>query len=403
MTRPSLLFISPQFLFPLDAGGKIRSANILKHLKGGAFETRLIMPASAGEETRFASDIGSLADNASCWRPSPQGVLSKLRRAMLLFGATPISAQSETSAEARAAVNAAIAGAPDLIVFDYAQSLASAPDDIAIPHIFFAHNVETEILERHAKTASGAMKHVWAREAAKMRRFERRACSRTDAVIAVSERDADMFRQAFGAKAAFAIPTGVDPDYFSFAPPADDAPPSVVFTGSMDWKANQDGLAWFMDEAWPAIAAARPDASFTIVGKNPPRAMVEAAKAKGLAWRFTGFVDDVREHARGAVYVIPLRVGGGTRIKAYEAMAMGTPVVSTRLGVEGLPVRAGEHFLEADAPQAFAAAVLSLLADAGLRRRLAAQARRLVEENFSHRAAARIFEQHCLFVLNGAR
>jgi glycosyltransferase involved in cell wall biosynthesis len=158
-----------------------------------------------------------------------------------------------------------------------------------------------------------------------------------------------------------------------------------------------------MNEVWPVIAAARPETSFTVVGKNPPQAMIEAARSRRLNWRFTGYVDDIREHARAAAYVIPLRVGGGTRIKAFEAMAMGSPVVSTSLGVEGLPVTAGEHYLEANAPGDLARSVLRLLADASLRRTLAANARRLVEKNFSHRAAAKIFEQHCLAILNAAR
>lgn len=402
MTKPSLLFVSPQFLFPMDAGGKIRSVNILKHLKGGAFATRLLMPAAPDQAKRWKGDINALADETTLWLPGARGTLWKARRAAGFFAATPISALSDADAAAKAAVAGALALKPDLVVFDYAQSFAMAPATIGAPSLFFAHNVETEILARHAAVATGPMKIVWSREAAKMRRFERRACETLDAVVAVSERDADMFRKDFGAKSAYAIPTGVDPDYFFFAP-ADGAGARVVFTGSMDWKANQDGLSWFMNEVWPLIAERRPDASFTVVGKNPPRAMIEAAAAKGFNWRFTGFVDDVRAHARGQAYVVPLRVGGGTRIKVYEAMAMGVPVVSTRLGVEGLPLSPGAHFLEAETPRAFADAVLSLLADAELRGRLAAAARRLVEENFSHLAAARVFERHCLAVLDGAR
>jgi glycosyltransferase involved in cell wall biosynthesis len=402
VTKPSLLFVSPQFLFPMDAGGKIRSANILKNLKGGAFHTRLLTPATPEEGERWKTDIDALADETTLWTPSAKNMFWKARRAAGLFSGTPISAFADADGPAKKAVAAALAMKPDLVVFDYAQSVAMAREPIASPALFFAHNVETEILERHAGVARGIMKAVWTREAAKMRRFERRVCKTLGAVIAVSERDAEMFRKDYGATAAHVIPTGVDPDFFSYAPTEVDAA-RVVFTGSMDWKANQDGLSWFMDEVWPLIAERRADASFTIVGKNPPREMVEAAAAKGYSWRFTGFVDDVRDHARGSAYVIPLRVGGGTRIKAYEAMAMGTPVVSTRLGVEGLPVAAGEHFLEAETPRAFAEATLALLGDAGLRRRLAKAARRLVEENFSHQAAASAFERHCLAVLGAAR
>lgn len=387
----------------MDAGGKIRSANILKNLKGGAFRTRLLMPAAADDAARWEAEIGALADAVTLYRPSPRNLIWKARRAAAFFGKTPISAYADADRAARRAAAEALTGKPDLVIFDYVQSLAMAPADIAPPHAFFAHNVETEILERHAKTASGTMKRVWAREAAKMRRFEHRACKTASGVIAVSERDAEIFRDEFGARLALAIPTGVDTDYFRFSPPAADAPPALVFIGSMDWKANQDGVLWFMDKVWPLIAAKRADASFTIIGKNPPRAMLARAAAKELNWRFTGLIDDIREPAAGAICVIPLRVGGGTRIKAFEAMAMGLPVVSTTLGVEGLPVQSGEHFLKADAARDFADAALRLLDEPALRLDLAQNARRLVEGNFTQQAAAKSFEQNCLAILAAAR
>jgi glycosyltransferase involved in cell wall biosynthesis len=152
-----------------------------------------------------------------------------------------------------------------------------------------------------------------------------------------------------------------------------------------------------MDAVWPAVSRARPRARCVIVGRSPPPALVERARARGLNWEFTGFVDDVRPFVHNAhVYVIPLRVGGGTRIKVYEAMAMGCPVVSTRIGVEGLPVEPDRHFLEADSADTMAAAILSLLDDSERRKRLSQQARRLVEENMCARRAAQVFEQVCL-------
>ncbi len=401
--RPALLFVSPQFLFPMDAGGKIRSANILKHLKGGAFETRLLMPATDEERARWRDDIDALADKTALYRPAARNWFWKARRAAGFVSRIPISAFADAGAASRKAVGDAIRARPDIVIFDYVQSLAMAPPTIGSPHLFFAHNVETEILERHAMAAAGVMKLVWRREAAKMRRFETRACAAAAGVIAVSERDADSFRARFGARMALSIPTAVDTDFFRFSPPSEDAPPKVVFTGSMDWKANQDGLFWFMDDVWPKIAAARPDASFIVIGRKPPPALIEKARERRLSWRFTGFVDDIRDEARGAAFAIPLRVGGGTRMKAYEAMAMGLPVVSTSLGVEGLPVRAGEHYLAADEAHAFADQLVRLLSDHPLRARLAENARSLVEGRFSHEAAARAFERNCLAILGAAR
>ncbi|NBC48489.1 MAG: glycosyltransferase, partial [Gammaproteobacteria bacterium] len=161
-------------------------------------------------------------------------------------------------------------------------------------------------------------------------------------------------------------------------------------------QANIDGIAFFMDAVWPHVVAQRPRAHVTIVGRNPNPALVERAKRRQLPFRFTGFVDDIRPEVKGAAaYIIPLRVGGGTRIKAFEAMAMGIPVVSTALGVEGLPVTPDEHYLQADSGEAFAAALVRLLEDQALRRSLSQTARDYVEEHFSSLAVARRFEAIC--------
>jgi len=383
----------------MDAGGKIRTANILKHLKGGRFEIDLISPASNDQYARWSTEIGELCDRFSAWRP-PDGAEYAIRRCAAMLTTMPVSVFGEINAAAKQAVESAIARAPDLIVFDYAHSRALAQRQIAPPSLIFAHNVETEIFRRHASQTELPMKFVWKFEAAKMHGYERRAIRSVDGIIAVSDRDAEAFKKEYGAQFSRSIPTGVDLDYFSYrAPQANDAP-VVIFTGSMDWRANQDGLEWFMDAVWPMVARDAPQAEFVAVGKNPPQALVERAKQRGLNWRFTGFVDDVREHARGAAYVIPLRVGGGTRIKAFEAMAMGVPVVSTSLGVEGLPVTAGEHFLCADDEKKFAKCIVSLLRNYSERARLAGDARRLVEKNFGHEAAASAFERHCLEILD---
>jgi glycosyltransferase involved in cell wall biosynthesis len=170
----------------------------------------------------------------------------------------------------------------------------------------------------------------------------------------------------------------------------------VVFSGAMDSRSNIDGIAFLIDEIWPLVAAARPQARALIVGRNPPAALVERARAAGLPFTFTGFVDDIRPHMRsGQVAVIPLRVGSGTRIKAFEAMAAGRPLVSTTLGVEGLDIVPGEHFLAADTPAEFASAVARLLADPAAAAKLDQAARARVEARFGWPQIARQFESIC--------
>jgi glycosyltransferase involved in cell wall biosynthesis len=312
----------------------------------------------------------------------------------------PVNISHGATAEARESVRRALMASKfDVVVFDFVHATELMPDDLGCASVCFTHNVEAEIFERHAQTTRGTpMGWVWASQAAKMRRYEREAMRRYTRVVAVSERDAKMLAVDSGKAEVDVIPTAVDLDFFSWAPPAA-APaqvPTVAFTGSMDWAANVDGVEFFLGEVWPLVLRQIPNARFVVIGRNPPASLQRLASAtQGV--ELTGFVDDVRPHVRGAqAFVIPLRVGGGTRIKAFEAMAMGCPVVSTAIGIEGLEVEPDRHYLLRDTPAELAQGVIALLTDAGLRQSLSAQARQVVEQRFGHLAAARVFEAICL-------
>ena len=398
--RPRLLFIAPWFLFPANTGGRIRSRDILRGLKGGRFEVTLVSPAPLDAKDH-AQDIAGVCDRFVGW-PAPQrGPLFRYTRLRHLTSDMPISVATDWSELGQAAIDAELARRPEVAVVDFAHTAVFTPRRLAVPSVLFTHNVEAQIFGRHAEVAGNPLvRAVWRNQWDKMRRFERAALGRFDGVIAVSEQDREIFAKDYGIEKVHVIPTGVDLDYFG-APQATARPEepdgeTMVFTGSMDWMPNIDAIEFFMDQVWPLIIARRPKARAVIVGRTPPQRLIDQAKRRGFAIEFTGRVEDVRPFVHAAqVYVIPLRVGGGTRLKVFEAMAMGCPMVSTGIGVEGLPLEPETHYLLADTPEAFAGAVLRLLDDPGLRARIAAEAGRHVAANFSSAGVARSFEAIC--------
>lgn len=402
--RRRLLFVSSRYLFPTDSGGKIRTVNILRGLKGGAFEVTLASPLPVTAGSSEAAETRDVCDHFLGWPDAARGALFQWSRMRFLASRLPVAVATDSSIAGQRVIANELGQRPDVVVVDFPHAAVLSPPPYPCSSVMFTHNVEAEIFQRHAKVAPNFLKRaVWRNQARKMERYERELLSQFTAVVAVADRDRDYFQLNYGIDNVSVIPTGVDLDYFAYKEGAavnNGDGGTVVFTGSMDWMANIDGIEFFMDEVWPIITRERSQAQCIIVGRSPPTSLVERASARQLNWEFTGFVDDVRPFVhRAQVYVIPLRVGGGTRIKVYEAMAMGCPVVSTRIGVEGLPVEHDRHFVEADSADAMAAAVVSLLGDQGRRKRLAHQARHFVEENMSAGRAAQVFEQICLQVL----
>jgi glycosyltransferase involved in cell wall biosynthesis len=393
--RRTLLFVSPRFLFPADSGGKIRTAQILRGMKDGRYEITLASPVPPGGLDRYSDDLCALCTRFVGWPEPRRGPSFEVLRLRHLASRLPVPVATDRSAVGRRVIETALSRRPDVAVFDFPHAAMLAPRSLPVPSVLFTHNVESEIFRRHADVSSSPFKRiVWRNQLRKMERFERDALSRFQTVVAVSERDAAWFREGLGIDHAEVIPTGVDTGFFPWSPPGEMG--RVAFTGSMDWLANIDAMDWFLDDVWDRVARQAPGASMRVIGRNPPAGLASRVRERGLPWELTGFVDDVRPHLRGSsVYVIPLRVGGGTRIKVFEAMAMGCPVVSTSIGVEGLPLEPGRHYLRADTADDFADAVVRLLRDPELRLALSREARRHVEERFSFRRAAEAFEEIC--------
>jgi glycosyltransferase involved in cell wall biosynthesis len=196
------------------------------------------------------------------------------------------------------------------------------------------------------------------------------------------------------------VPTGVDTEFFRPSGEEIVNPHGLVFTGSMDWLPNEDGIRYFVDEILPLIKQRIPDVTLTVVGRNPYPSLVELSKSNDSIV-VTGRVDDVRPFMeRAAVYIVPLRVGGGTRLKIFEAMAMERAIVSTTIGAEGLPIRHGEDLIVEDTPEGFANSVVRLFQDQDLARQLGERAANKVRSTFGWGPVAERFAELCETTLN---
>jgi glycosyltransferase involved in cell wall biosynthesis len=243
-----------------------------------------------------------------------------------------------------------------------------------------AHNVEYENFRRMWQNNRSLLKRLhYYVEHRKFYREEIEACERFDAVFVTSGRDKEILDADTPAVPKYVVPNGVDTSYFTPAPSAPE-PHSLVFTGAMSYLPNHDGMHYFLDEVFPLIEREIPDVKITIVGSNPPEELRRRARSNIIV---TGFVEDVRPYVwRAGVYVVPLRMGSGTRLKILEALAMNMPVVTTSIGTEGIRVEHNMSALIADTPSAFAASVIRLLRDAALRSSLAAAGKTLVHREY---------------------
>lgn len=266
-----------------------------------------------------------------------------------------------------------------------------------LPHgprvVIDEHNLEYELMERSAAAARSMLRRVhYSLEAATLKRVESKLLARADLVSVTSERERGLLGALLPGTGVVVVPNGVDTS--AFAPDAEsvETPRRVIFTAYMDYHPNEQAAHFFADEIWPRVLAELPDATWYLVGAQPPPSFERLVALPGVT--VTGPVEHIQPYlASAAVAVAPLLVGGGTRLKILEALAMGKAVVTTAIGCEGLDVESGEHLLVADDPDEFASAVIALLRDDRLRERLGAAGRALVEEKYGWTRSGRALVQ----------
>jgi glycosyltransferase involved in cell wall biosynthesis len=271
----------------------------------------------------------------------------------------------------------------DAIFCDTLDAAVNLPPRLQAPLIVNEHNVEHLILRRYLQCESNPLylAYAWI-EAEKLQRWERTVCARAALVLACSEHDRQELVRLYPGANVAVVPNVVDCSDYKPSPFGNGA--TVLYTGGMDWYPNRDAVQFFAFSILPEIQRHIPGVQFVVAGRNPsPDFQAQFTGVSGLT--FTGTVPDMRpELAKAAVVVVPLRIGSGTRLKILEAAAMGKPIVSTRLGAEGLDFVDGKEILLADDSAAFASAVVELLNSPHRWEQLGAMARRRVEQSYDY-------------------
>lgn len=394
-----ILWLKTELLHPVDKGGKIRTYNMLKELKRDHFITYLSLDDGSADATA-REQAQEYCHQLICVPYQQREKFSKAFYGELLLNLAsrfPYAIKKyESAAMRRQIIDLTATGNFDVVICDFLAPAINLPRDLSCPSILFQHNVEAMIWKRHSEVQSNPAKKAYLRQQwRKMESFEGEMCRRFDTVIAVSLEDRDQMRKEYGVDTVFDVPTGVDTDFFTPSGNERIDPHNVVFTGSMDWLPNEDAIRYYTDQILPILRHSIPDATLTVVGRNPYPSLLELSR-RDSSIVVTGRVEDVRPYMeRAAAYVVPLRIGGGTRLKIFEAMAMEKAIVSTTVGAEGLAVTDGRELRIADSPETFAASLVDLLGNPESAKQLGQEAGRVVREKFGWNGVAKRFAEIC--------
>ena len=404
-----ILWLKTELLHPVDKGGKIRTYEMLKRLKSKYEVTYLTLAGSTRprQATKLATEYCHRLITVP-FADAPKHSPSFYRDLVVNLGSRlPYAIEKYRSNQMRREIERELQSATyDVVVSDFLVPSINLPFTGRAATILFQHNVESMIWRRHYESQTNPItKTYFKTQWERMLTYERQACNRFDAVVAVSAVDRDFLREHFEVNPVYDVPTGIDTEYFQPLPDVESNNSlEIVFTGSMDWMPNEDAIVHFVRDILPRVASVVPGVTLTVVGRNP------SGRVSTLARQYphvtvTGRVPDIRPYlGRAAVCVVPLKVGGGTRLKIFEAMAMGKPVVSTSIGAEGLPVQDGNELLIADGAERFAHTVIRILRDRNFASRLGREARAAVCDRFGWEKAAAAFGRICESVAaNSAR
>lgn len=358
-----VLFLFTRPLFPLNTGAKIRTFNLLKGVAQYhqvTFATFAQTPAELDALKQMEPYCQKILHLKSARFSSVQLVLLIIKN---FFSKLPLTIQKYYSAAARVQIEAELAlERYDLIHCDQPHMAPYVENFDHIPRLLNEHNIEAQITLRYAENAKGGLKRkflLWQWQ--KMEVYERSLWRNFNLVTVVSQVDMDTLLAKEPNANVVEIPNGVDTEFFTNHNEKEEAH-TLLFTGSMDWLPNEDAVLYFCEYMWLPIRAKFPDAQLYIVGRNPGPKIRALTVIPGIV--VTGTVSDVRPYLElSSVFIVPLRIGGGSRLKILEALSMKKKVVSTTIGCEGLEVTPNENILVADSPQQFIDQIDALWAD----------------------------------------
>src|SRR6267154_349452 len=380
-----LLFLSFAFPLPANNGHRMRTWSILESLAAEGHEVTLLTFGQPGEVDGYDVALRKVCREIEIVPMVVESLSSTpnhLGRLVGLFLAQPYAVRRFASSEMQARIRKFLAGGSfDAVLCDTVYSAVNL-SDTHVPVILNCHNVEHVILERYVALERNPVKWLYAwSEIRKLRKWEKGTCRRAAIGMACSENDRQLLSSLCPGLRVTVVPNVVDVD--RYVSQREHTSSTILFQGAMDWFPNRDAVSFCVARILPVLKQSVPHIHFVVAGRNPTPAFVSKfAGVSGI--EFTGNVPDMRaEIAKAAVCIVHLRIGSGTRLKILEAAAMAKPVVSTRIGAEGLNFSDGEEIVLADEPRAFARAIVDLLADPVRRRTIGLAARRRVEAQYS--------------------
>lgn len=385
----NVLFLSQIVPYPPHGGVLQRGYNLLREI-GRYNRVHLLAflhPDTLGTPELVDESLGELGQHCATVSYFNLWPKRSAIHKLAAFGAgllypLPFSVMAHRSAAYRAAVREIIdSGTVNLVHVDtigLAPYRTLAPET---PCVLTHHNIESRLMERRAETEHNTIRRFYTNlQAKRLLAYEKSQSVLFDMNIVVSQNDQAELSGISPGAATYVIPNGVDTSYFS--PGIDDHEISAIYTGGMNMYANRDAVLYFIRQIWPRILHSHPGAKFYAIGQDPPRELKDYA-SRDSRIIVTGFVDDIRPYVRkSAVYVVPLRVGGGTRLKVLDALAQGKAIVSTSVGCEGITVTHEKDILIEDDPDRFATCVNMLFSDSVMRRRLGLAARQLAVSRY---------------------